>query len=313
MTEPTDPPGGASTFSPPPPVRAPKRNSMGGKRPALALVFGATIGFRLFREVLSRSFGFAGFIVAVAVFLGAIIGWRLFLRARARRNGGEEYTPEMVQRQLADSGVSAPAFAEDGTLLGASVLVVNQRSKLIEVVTEYQVFDSTGAVVAHVAQIGQSGVKKFFRFVLSFDQFMTHRFAVTDPSGYKVLEVVRPRKWFKSRIEVHAEHGFVGRVVQQNVFGHINFGMFDGNGTHLATLKAENWRAWDFRVELPNGQEVARVTKTWEGFARTIFTNADTYVVRIGYQMPDPLRTLVIATALTVDLALKQDARGIAG
>ena len=37
---------------------------------------------------------------------------------------------------------------------------------------------------------------------------------------------------------------------------------------------------------------------------------ADNYVVQIHRPLEDPLRSLVVAAALTVDTALKQDARG---
>lgn len=57
--------------------------------------------------------------------------------------------------------------------------------------------------------------------------------------------------------------------------------------------------------------EIARVTKTWEAMARTTFTNAGSYVMRVHQRLGDPLRSLVFAAALTADLALKQDARGL--
>ena len=37
---------------------------------------------------------------------------------------------------------------------------------------------------------------------------------------------------------------------------------------------------------------------------------ADNYVVQIHGQIPQPLNTLVVAAALSVDTALKQDSRG---
>ena len=57
--------------------------------------------------------------------------------------------------------------------------------------------------------------------------------------------------------------------------------------------------------------EVARVKKTWEGLARTMFTTADNYVVRIHRPLEEPLRSMVVASALSVDTALKQDQRGL--
>ena len=58
------------------------------------------------------------------------------------------------------------------------------------------------------------------------------------------------------------------------------------------------------------GTEVARITKRWEGLARTLFTTADKYVVHVHFKLPEPLASMVIASALTVDTALKQDDRG---
>jgi len=56
---------------------------------------------------------------------------------------------------------------------------------------------------------------------------------------------------------------------------------------------------------------VARITKTFEGVAKTMFTTADNYVVQIHAELPQPLLSLVVAAALSVDTALKQDARGL--
>ena len=81
-------------------------------------------------------------------------------------------------------------------------------------------------------------------------------------------------------------------------------------GQPVGGIQAENWRAWNFAVLDAAGTEVARITKTWEGLARTLFTTADNYVVHVHYRLPDPLASLVIASALTVDTALKQDDRG---
>ena len=101
----------------------------------------------------------------------------------------------------------------------------------------------------------------------------------------------------------------IGRIVQENMIGKINFSLQAGGYTYGA-IKAENWRAWNFRIEDHGGNEVARITKTFEGIAKTMFTTADNYVVQIHTQIPQPLNSLVVAAALSVDTALKQDSRG---
>jgi hypothetical protein len=102
----------------------------------------------------------------------------------------------------------------------------------------------------------------------------------------------------------------IGRIVQDNVFGKIHFTLQAGGHTYGA-IRAENWRAWNFRIEDHTGNEVARITKTWEGVAKTLFTTADNYVVQFHQQLPQPLLSLVVASALSVDTALKQDSRGL--
>ena len=125
-----------------------------------------------------------------------------------------------------------------------------------------------------------------------------------------LLVLTRPAKIVKSRVQVARPDGTpIGEVVQANVFGKIRLD-FVANGQVVGAIQAENWRAWNFAIVDAAGTEVARITKTWEGLARTLFTTADSYVVHVHYRLPEPLASLVIASALTVDTALKQDDRG---
>jgi len=134
---------------------------------------------------------------------------------------------------------------------------------------------------------------------------------VRDAHGHVVLRLTRPAKVLKSRVQVAYPNGQpVGEIIQENVFGKIRFS-FVVDGRLYGGIQAENWRAWNFMVHDHTGQEIARITKTWEGFARTLFTTADNYVVQVHRQLPDPLASLVAAAALTVDTALKQDSRGL--
>jgi uncharacterized protein YxjI len=189
------------------------------------------------------------------------------------------------------------------------VLLVSQKTKLIELTNEYAVYDGEGQQIGAVVQVGQSSLKKALRFVSNVDQFLTHRLEVRDASG-PVLLLTRPAKVVKSRVIVERPDGTpIGEIVQANVFGKIRFDLVAG-GQLVGAIQAENWRAWDFAIVDAAGTEVARITKKWEGLARTLFTTADRYVVLVHYRLPEPLASMVIASALTVDTALKQDDRG---
>ncbi|MEU1127433.1 phospholipid scramblase-related protein [Streptomyces sp. NPDC005899] len=198
-----------------------------------------------------------------------------------------------------------------GSLFDQQVLVVSQKAKLIEVTNEYRVFDQQGNTVGSVVQVGQSALRKVLRFVSSIDQYLTHRLEIRDAYGQPQLLLTRPAKFIKSRVIVQRPDGRpVGEIVQQNAIGKINFAM-TVDGRQVGAIKAENWRAWNFAIVDHNDAEIARITKKWEGLAKTLFTTADNYVLQIHYQLPEPLLSLVVATALTVDTALKQDSRGL--
>jgi uncharacterized protein YxjI len=203
----------------------------------------------------------------------------------------------------------APGHADGPSLYEQPVLLVSQKTKLVELTNEYAVLDGEGRQIGAVVQVGQSGLKKAVRFVSNLDQFLTHTLEVRDSRG-PVLVLTRPAKVMKSRVVVQRPDGApIGEIVQANVFGRIRFDLV-ADGTVVGAIRAENWRAWDFAVADAAGVEVARITKKWEGLARTMFTTADRYVVLVHYRLPEPLASMVIASALTIDTALKQDDRG---
>ncbi|AZI57079.1 scramblase [Nakamurella antarctica] len=221
----------------------------------------------------------------------------------------DRHTAESVRNQARQATGGAGATG-GGTLFSESVLVVSQRTKLIELNNEYRVFGGSGAPIGTVVQVGQSTLKKVVRFLGEYDQFFTHTLEVRELSGQPVMKLTRPRKVFKSRLLIEYPNGApIGELVQQNVFGKIRFDMVSG-GQSIGSINAENWRAWNFAILDSSGREIARITKNFEGVMRTLFTTADNYVVQIHYPLPAVLHQMVVAAALCVDTALKQDSRG---
>jgi uncharacterized protein YxjI len=197
-----------------------------------------------------------------------------------------------------------------GTVFTEPVMVVSQRAKFLEIVNEYAIHDQSGVQIGAVRQVGQSTAKKALRLLTSVDQFLTHRLEVVDVQGTVLLVLVRPAKVMKSKILVQDAQGAeIGQIVQNNVFGKIRFSL-EAGGHVYGAINAENWRAWNFHIADRAGTAVARITKTWEGLVNTIFTTADNFVVQIHRPLEEPLRSLVVASSLAIDTALKQDNRG---
>jgi uncharacterized protein YxjI len=218
---------------------------------------------------------------------------------------------EKVQDQVSRQAGLVPVAGGGGTLFTEPVLVVNQKTQIIELVAEFRVFDQNGNKVGAVVEVGQSMVKQAARLLTSLDQFMTHTFEIRDADDVAQLVLTRPRKIIKSKFELTRPDGSaVGEIVQKKRMGKIRFAL-EADGKEVGMMNAENWRAWNFNVQDASGQEVARITKTWEGLLKTAFTTADNYVVQIHRPLEEPLRSLVVAAALCVDTALKQDDRGL--
>lgn len=221
-----------------------------------------------------------------------------------------DVTPERFAKNLQRAGVQAGAALGGGTLFTEPVLVVNQKAKVIEVNSEYAISDQYGNQIGAVRQVGQSAAKKVMRVLTSVDQFMTHKLQVVDAHGEVQLQLTRPAKVLKSRIIVQDGAGYeVGHIAQQNAIGKIRFGLVVGDQL-IGAINAENWRAWNFAIVDGQGTEVARITKTFAGLTRAVFTAADNYVVQIHRPLEGPLQALVVAAAVSVDKALKQDSRG---
>ena len=218
---------------------------------------------------------------------------------------GRAVTPERIATQVQRGGGGSSAGS--GDLFSEPVLVVNQKAKLIEITNEYAVYDAAGQRLGSVTQVGQSAARKALRVLTNVDQFLTHRLEVRDAVGNPVLALTRPAKIMKSTVLVNRPDGSeIGRLVQENMIGKIRFAMVVGEHRY-GSINAENWRAWNFSIRDHTETEIARITKTWEGLGKAMFTTADNYVVRIHAPLEDPLRSLVVAAAVTVDTALKQD------
>jgi len=215
-----------------------------------------------------------------------------------------------VQRQVRKLGVADGVEAGGGTLFTELVLVVNQKAKLFEMKSEYGVYNQHGQKVGTVREVGIS----LTRLAMGGNDG-TRRLQIVDTNGRVLMTLTRPAKILKSKIIVMgADGGQVGQIVQENIGVlaglnsrfNIRFRL-EAGGQRLGTINAESWRAWDFNIQDAAGTEIARITKTWAGLAKEWFTKADNYVVEIHRPLEEPLRSLVIATALAVDTALKQD------
>lgn len=211
-----------------------------------------------------------------------------------------------VQRQLERSGIVATSQISTGSMLTERVLIVNQKAKLFESRAEYGVFDRNGVRVGAVRELRRNFLEKSMSARPDEDQ--TRRLQIIDGEGAVLMSMLRPAKLLKSKMIVSAGGGSpVGQIVQKTVgfIGLIRFD-FEVSGRTIGSVTADGWDAWDFGVQDATGDEIARISKDWAGARKELFTKSDNYVLQIHRELEEPLRSLVVATALAIDTALYQ-------
>ena len=194
-----------------------------------------------------------------------------------------------------------------GTIFTEPVLVVNQKAKLIEVNTEFAIYDQHGQQIGAVRQTGQSKGKKLMRALTDLDALMTHKFEIVDGWGNVQMMVTKPggMKMKMSFLVQNAAGAEVGVLQQEKIIGKPAYGMMIG-GQRWGQMVLESWRNRHLSIQDHTGTEIARITKTLESLAKFMFTNADNYVIQIHRPLDDPWRSLVVASALSIDMVYAQ-------
>lgn len=219
---------------------------------------------------------------------------------------GRGMDAERVRAQAQQGrGATGTLAGGGGTIFTEPTLIVNQRAKLMEASSQYKVFDQHGQPIGAVVQTGQSGFGKAVRMLTRYDALMPVRLEVHDTAGPQFV-VHKPVSLWKSRIQVTTpDETAIGEIAQENVWGKLRFTFLAG-GRKVGHLAAENLRGWDYRITDALGTELARVNKQYAGLAKTLFTEADNYAVRIHQPLQGPMAALVLGSALTIDQVCHQ-------
>ncbi|MFI9048045.1 phospholipid scramblase-related protein [Streptomyces sp. NPDC053427] len=225
----------------------------------------------------------------------------------------QAYPQQVPQQQQPHPQFQQPHSQKGGgpeALLSADLLLVEQDFKWVDITTSYGVRDRNGAEIGSVAETGQNAARKALRFVSTMDRYLSRKFEIRDGAGVPFLVLSRGVKVVKSRVAVERPDGTpVGEIVQDTVIGHVSFDLIAGGRT-LGQIKAEGWYAFTFTITDHTGAEVARIGRGVLDLVLDIIGGSDFYHLQVLRPLPEPLRTLVIAAALTVNTMLRPDKDG---
>lgn len=206
---------------------------------------------------------------------------------------------QKIQKQVQRLGLTDASGPPDPAIFNESVLVVNQKGKLLELRAEFAVHDRHGHQLAAVRG------KRF-----------SSRLQIVDISGRQLLELRREGSMLRSKVTVAGPTGAkIGRIVTSFSPSEIDraFKLEGADKEPIGAVFAEDRhrlqqrkRHREFNVQDANGAAVAHISKTYAGVAKELLTKGDNYVVNIPGPLPDPLRSLSIAAVLVIDVVFHQ-------
>ena len=252
---------------------------------------------------------------------GQVEGWREdpYGRHELRFFDGVRWTPYV--RDAGKSGLDEPGgpLAEGApgrsALLDENVFVVERFTDLGRRWSDRSVLrpDGTKAGMLRRAAPANPRPAPGLKALVVRDQSKNDVVELVDDQQAVVLTLIRPVGVAKSSVEVRDGDGRdAGRILQQSLRrNETTFAFLGANGRFLGDLQTDNWVAWDLRIMDSHARQVATITRDWKGLDLTNFSSPDDYVVRVNDSVHEPLRTLVVACALSLEIVVRPDSRGV--
>lgn len=191
-------------------------------------------------------------------------------------------------------------------LLTANPLLVRQPRRFMADVSDYEIHDQSGRRIARAREQGAGGGVQVLRQLSSSTEGFERRVHVTDPNGALRLVIRKHWSWMTATTSVSLPDGQpVGTIEQDLKFFRASFTLLDAWKRQLGTIEGD-LVGRDFRISDHVGHEVARVDRRLPDLGEFL-TAADSYALHHRYpSLPEPLRTLVVASAIAIDLVLRE-------
>ena len=192
--------------------------------------------------------------------------------------------------------------------INKNLFLVKEHVKIFKDANSFDIIDpDTKQIVLQCREEGLGFFTKMFRFT-DYKRMTPFNMEIKTPEGQKILTVRRGVSIFLSNVEVLDERDSVIGKFKQKFFSiGGRFQVLDASERPLCMLKGK-WTSWDFKFISNDGKEFATVTKKWSGLGKELFTSADNYILQISSEVPadHPLRMLILAAVMCIDLVLKE-------
>jgi hypothetical protein len=170
--------------------------------------------------------------------------------------------------------------------------------------SQYRVMEKDGTLLALADQIGELARNEKLRtYFPGKSELHARAVLLTTPDGETPLLVVDKEEG-RMRTTVARPDGEVVGSFRTDRVGR-RYVLHDGDDKVLGEISVHISRS-EFTVKDTGGKRVGQVRKKWAGVVTHLLTTADKYTVEIDDPVPEPLRTLVVTTAIAMDLTLHE-------
>ncbi len=175
----------------------------------------------------------------------------------------------------------------------------------------YEVADHQGTPLGLVHRVDterqSSPLRKVTNFLSWTSSLPTVRLDVTDLRGTALFSVEFSPEDAQFTAAVRDGAGTdIGLVAKAKGLRKIHFDLKASSCT-LGTVEAEGWSGWDFSVH-QGGAQIGRISQLGGRTFLGITATSDDYGLELDRSLNEPLRTLVVACAVGMDVSVSQGA-----
>ncbi|WP_106582038.1 LURP-one-related/scramblase family protein [Murinocardiopsis flavida] len=194
-------------------------------------------------------------------------------------------------------------------LFNTAPVVVKQPKRYFVDKSEYFCYDTQGRQIAHVHEADLGAGMQALRFMAKNTTGFARTVRVDDAWGRPRLVIEKKWSMWTAQTVISVPGGPpIGYIDQDFKLFKAGFRLLDPYKRHLGTIKGDFW-GFDFEIVDANEHPIAKVNRHVADLGE-LFTAADTYVLWPRYpNLPEPLKTLVVASGITVDLVLAEGQR----
>jgi len=193
-------------------------------------------------------------------------------------------------------------------VLSRNQFLVKEQVGIFKASNNFDVLDpENGTEIMHCREDSLGFFTKMFRFSKRYKRNTPFDVEIRTPDGQPIIRITRGVSFFLSKVDVYNDKQQRIGGFKQKLFSLGGaFKVLDANDQPLCELKG-NLVGWDFKF-LAGENQLAGVSKKWDGAARQFLTSADTYMLTISPDVPpdNPVRQLILAAVICIDMVLKE-------